>query len=68
MKAPDVFLERAPAKGDLCLQDPWSEASAGLRHSLLVADGTAGLSPPTSSGIITTPITAALVYVVPASW
>jgi hypothetical protein len=51
MKAPDVFLERA-AKGDLRLQDPWSKASASLRHSLLVADGTAGLSPPTSSGIV----------------
>jgi hypothetical protein len=66
MKVPGVFLERA-AKGDLRLQDPWSKASASLRHSLLVADGTVGLSPPTSSGITITPITAALANVVPAS-
>jgi hypothetical protein len=66
MKAPGVFLERA-AKGDLRLQDPWSKASSSLRHSLLVADGTVGLSPPTSSGIVITPITAALVNVVTAS-
>ena len=39
MKVPDVFLERA-AKGDLRLQDPWSKASASLRHSLRVAEGT----------------------------
>ena len=57
-----MFLERA-AKGDLRLQDPWSEASAGLRHSLLVADGKVGFSPPTSTGN-DTPITAALVNVV----
>jgi hypothetical protein len=62
MKVSDVFLERA-AMGDLRLQDPWSKASASLRHSLLVADGTAGFSPPTSTGN-DTPITAALVNVV----
>jgi len=66
MKVSDVFLEHA-AMGDLRLQDPWSKASASLRHSLLVADGTAGLSPPTSSDIVITPIAAALVNVVPAS-
>jgi hypothetical protein len=33
----------------------------------LVADGAFGLSPPASSGIIITPVTAALVNVVPAS-
>ena len=51
MKVSDVFLEHA-AMGDLRLQDPWSKASASLRHSLQVADGTVGFSPPTSSGIV----------------
>jgi hypothetical protein len=67
MKVPVVFLERA-AKEDLRLQDPWSKASASLRHSLLVADGTIrSLSTHLYRQRHTPITTAALVNMVPAS-
>jgi hypothetical protein len=67
MKVSDVLLEHA-AMGDLRLQDPWSkQGSSKQAFDILywwpVADGTAGFSPPTSTGN-DRPITAALVNAV----